>query len=54
VGMHRRHGENAEHSIVGANKPHNLADVASALDLNLIVDEIRLEDPYAIQPACWW
>jgi hypothetical protein len=52
--MHRRHRENAEHSIVGANKPHNFADVASALDLNHNVDEIPLEDPYAIQPAYRW
>jgi aryl-alcohol dehydrogenase-like predicted oxidoreductase len=41
--------------IVGATKPHHLADAVAALDLELSEDEIRrLEEPYTTQPAYWW
>ena len=36
--------------IVGATKPHHLADAVAALDVDLSPDEIsRLEDPYRTQ-----
>ena len=39
--------------IVGATKPHHLADAASAIDIHLSDDEVRaLEEPYTPrQPA---
>lgn len=39
--------------IVGATKPHHLADAAAAIEIHLIDDEVRaLEDPYTPrQPA---
>ncbi|GAA3641263.1 aldo/keto reductase [Microlunatus ginsengisoli] len=41
--------------IVGATKPHHLADAAAAVDLTLTDDEIhRIEEPYTPQPAYWW
>jgi 1-deoxyxylulose-5-phosphate synthase len=41
--------------IVGATKPHHLADAAASLQVQLTEDEIRrLEDPYTTQPAYWW
>jgi aryl-alcohol dehydrogenase-like predicted oxidoreductase len=41
--------------IVGATKPHHLADAAAAVDLTLTDDEIRrIEEPYTTQPAYWW
>ena len=41
--------------IVGATKPHHLADAVDALDLTLADDEIQqLEAPYQTQPAYWW
>lgn len=41
--------------IVGATKPHHLADAVAALDITLTDDEItRLEQPYTTQPAYWW
>jgi aryl-alcohol dehydrogenase-like predicted oxidoreductase len=41
--------------IVGATKPHHLADAVAALEINLTDDEIRrLEEPYTTQPAYWW
>ena len=41
--------------IVGATKPHHLADAVAALDITLTDEEIsRLEQPYTTQPAYWW
>jgi aryl-alcohol dehydrogenase-like predicted oxidoreductase len=41
--------------IVGATKPHHLADAAAALDAVLTVDEIEtLESSYTTQPPYWW
>jgi aryl-alcohol dehydrogenase-like predicted oxidoreductase len=41
--------------IVGATKPHHLADAVTALDISLTDDEIQqLEAPYQTQPAYWW
>ncbi|HZA74058.1 MAG TPA: aldo/keto reductase, partial [Propionibacteriaceae bacterium] len=41
--------------IVGATKPHHLADAAAAVDIALTEEEIsRLEGPYTTQPAYWW
>ncbi len=41
--------------IVGATKPHHLADAVAALDIKLTDDDIRrLEEPYTTQPAYWW
>ena len=41
--------------IVGATKPHHLADAVAALDITLTEEEIeRLEVPYLPQPAYWW
>jgi aryl-alcohol dehydrogenase-like predicted oxidoreductase len=39
--------------IVGATKPHHLADAAAAIEIHLTDDEVRiLEDPYTPrQPA---
>lgn len=42
-------------AVVGATKPHHLADAVAALDLALTDDEVRrLEDPYVTQPPYWW
>ena len=42
-------------AIVGATKPHHLADAAASLQVQLTADEIRrLEEPYTTQPAYWW
>jgi aryl-alcohol dehydrogenase-like predicted oxidoreductase len=41
--------------IVGATKPHHLADAAAAVNLTLTEDEIReLEEPYTPQAPYWW
>ena len=41
--------------IVGATKPHHLAEAAAALEIQLTDDEThRLEEPYTTQPAYWW
>ena len=41
--------------IVGATKPHHLADAVAALEIHLTEEEIsRLEEPYTTQPAYWW
>jgi 1-deoxyxylulose-5-phosphate synthase len=41
--------------IVGATKPHHLADAVAALDITLTEDEIRrLEEPYPPQAPYWW
>lgn len=41
--------------IVGATKPHHLADAVAALDLALTDDEVRrLEAPYVPQEPYWW
>ena len=41
--------------IVGATKPHHLADAVAALDLRLTDDEIgALEEPYTPQAPYWW
>ena len=41
--------------IVGATKPHHLADAAAVVELTLTEDEIRqLEEPYAPQAPYWW
>jgi aryl-alcohol dehydrogenase-like predicted oxidoreductase len=41
--------------IVGATKPHHLADAVAALDLTLSNDEIEeLEQPYTPQAAYWF
>jgi aryl-alcohol dehydrogenase-like predicted oxidoreductase len=41
--------------LVGATKPHHLADAVAALDLTLTDEEIRrLEDPYTPQAPYWW
>jgi aryl-alcohol dehydrogenase-like predicted oxidoreductase len=41
--------------IVGATKPHHLADAVAALDLTLTDDELRrLEDPYTPQNPYWY
>ena len=41
--------------IVGATKPHHLAEAAASLEVQLTDDETRrLEEPYATQPAYWW
>jgi 1-deoxyxylulose-5-phosphate synthase len=42
-------------AIVGATKPHHLADAAAALDIRLTPDEMaRLEEPYVTQAPFWW
>jgi aryl-alcohol dehydrogenase-like predicted oxidoreductase len=41
--------------IVGATKPHHLADAVAALDLTLTDSETaELEQPYAPQDNYWW
>jgi aryl-alcohol dehydrogenase-like predicted oxidoreductase len=41
--------------IVGATKPHHLADAVAALDVVLTDDEIRmLEEPYTPQAPYWF
>jgi len=41
--------------IVGATKPHHLAEAAAAVDLRLTDEEIRvLEEPYVAQAAFWY
>ena len=41
--------------IVGATKPHHLADAAAALEIQLTEEETRrLEEPYTTQPDYWW
>jgi aryl-alcohol dehydrogenase-like predicted oxidoreductase len=41
--------------IVGATKPHHLADAVAAEHIGLSDDEIRrLEEPCTTQPAYWW
>ncbi|MGA5299837.1 aldo/keto reductase [Nucisporomicrobium flavum] len=41
--------------IVGATKPHHLADATAALDVELTADEIAaLEAPYTPQDNYWW
>jgi 1-deoxyxylulose-5-phosphate synthase len=41
--------------IVGATKPHHLADAAAAVRITLTDEEIRrLQEPYTTQPAYWW
>ena len=41
--------------IVGATKPHHLADAVAALDLTLTDDEIQsMEAPYTPQEPYWW
>jgi 1-deoxyxylulose-5-phosphate synthase len=41
--------------IVGATKPHHLADAVAALDITLAEEEIRrLEEPYTPQAPYWW
>ena len=41
--------------IVGATKPHHLADAAAALEIQLSDEEIHdLEQPYTTQPPYWW
>jgi aryl-alcohol dehydrogenase-like predicted oxidoreductase len=41
--------------IVGATKPHHLADAVAALDVRLTAEETAaLEAPYKPQPPFWW
>ncbi|MBF4600620.1 aldo/keto reductase [Frigoribacterium sp. VKM Ac-1396] len=41
--------------IVGATKPHHLADAVAALDVELTDDDVRrLEEPYRPQAPFWW
>ena len=41
--------------IVGATKPHHLADAVAALDVSLSADEIKaLEAPYSPQSPYWF
>jgi aryl-alcohol dehydrogenase-like predicted oxidoreductase len=41
--------------IVGATKPHHLADAVAALDVRLSEQELRdLEEPYSPQDPYWW
>ena len=41
--------------IVGATKPHHLADAVAALDVTLTADEMdALESPYRPQDNYWW
>ena len=41
--------------IVGATKPHHLADAAAALEIQLTEEQTRrLEEPYTTQPDYWW
>lgn len=41
--------------IVGATKPHHLADAVAALDVTLTDDEVSaLEAPYSAQDNYWW
>jgi aryl-alcohol dehydrogenase-like predicted oxidoreductase len=41
--------------IVGATKPHHLADAVASLELTLSAEEIdRLESPYVPQEPYWW
>jgi 1-deoxyxylulose-5-phosphate synthase len=41
--------------IVGATKPHHLADAVAALDVKLSDDEIHmLEEPYTPQAPYWF
>ena len=42
-------------AVVGATRPHHLADAVAALDLALTADEVgRLEEPYVPQEPYWW
>ncbi|WP_296666131.1 aldo/keto reductase [Demequina sp.] len=42
-------------AVVGATKPHHLADAAAALDLELTADEVAaLEAPYETQDPFWY
>jgi 1-deoxyxylulose-5-phosphate synthase len=41
--------------IVGATKPHHLADAVAAVDIELTEEDIRqLEEPYTPQAPYWW
>jgi aryl-alcohol dehydrogenase-like predicted oxidoreductase len=41
--------------IVGATKPHHLADAVAALELDLTTEEVAaLEQPYMTQDNYWW
>ena len=41
--------------LVGATKPHHLADAVAALEIRLTDDEIEaLESPYRPQTPYWW
>ena len=41
--------------IVGATKPHHLADAAAAVEVRLTDDETQqLEEPYTPQAPYWW
>ena len=41
--------------LVGATKPHHLADAAAALELQLTEEEIAaMEEPYSTQEPYWW
>ena len=41
--------------IVGATKPHHLADAAAAVEITLTDDELAaLEEPYTPQDNYWW
>jgi aryl-alcohol dehydrogenase-like predicted oxidoreductase len=41
--------------IVGATKPHHLADAVAALDIQLTDDEIRsLKEHYTPRPPTWF
>lgn len=42
-------------AIVGATKPHHLADAVAAVDIRLTDEEVaELEAPYKPQPPFWW
>ena len=41
--------------IVGATKPHHLADAVAALEVELTDDDVRrLEERYVPQAPFWW
>ena len=41
--------------VVGATKPHHLADAAAAVGMRPTEDEVRrMEEPYTTQPNYWW